>query len=149
MKRPSTRKHTSAQAAVEFCLVLPLLILILVLIVNLGYFLRQCVSVHEAVREASLLAMYDDTAPAPAHVYTVQDIKDRIKATTCGETILDSEISVNRNDTITVASTTYRAFNIRVDHTHSLLVPFVFWSGLATLPISSSMKSVIVPGLTP
>jgi Flp pilus assembly protein TadG len=134
-------RRTSGQVLAEFCLILPLMIVLLVAIVDLGFYLLINISMHTAVREGAQLAMYDNA-------FTTQQIKDRIKQSAYGATVTDSEIFVDQNSSITVGPSTYKAFNIRVTHQHKLLIPFIL-SSSQTVPIGSSMKSLIVTGLKP
>lgn len=147
MRKWRRRSEESGQVLVEFCFVLPLLISIFILLVDAGFFLMQTMSVHEAVREGAHMAMFDETAGGTA--YTDQQIKNRIKEAAYGSVILDSEIFLDRNDSITVDGVAMRAFNIRVATAQRLIVPFVLSSKASTFTITSSMKSAIVPGLTP
>lgn len=145
MRRSKSRE--SGQVLVEFCFVLPLLITLFIALVDAGFFLMQTMSVHEAVREGAQMAMFDETAAGTK--YTDQQIRDRIKSAAYGSVIQDSEIFINRNDNITVDGVDMRAFNIRVATAQKLIVPFVLSTKASTFTITSSMKSVIVPGLTP
>lgn len=147
MIRKRRSESDAGQVLVEFCFVLPLLITLFIALVDAGFFLMQTMSVHEAVREGAHMAMFDDTASGTT--YSDQQIKNRIKEAAYGSVIQDSEIFLNRNDTITVDGVSMRAFNIRVATAQKLIVPFVLSSKASTFTISSSMKSVIVPGLTP
>lgn len=147
MIRKQRSKSEAGQVLVEFCFVLPLLITLFIALVDAGFFLMQTMSVHEAVREGAHMAMFDETAGGTT--YSDQQIKNRIKEAAYGSVIQDSEIFLDRNDTITVDGVAMRAFNIRVATAQKLIVPFVLSSRASTFTISSSMKSVIVPGLTP
>lgn len=134
-------RRTQGQVLAEFCLILPLMIVLLVAIIDFGYYLLINISLHTAVREGAQLAMYDNA-------FTPQQIRDRIKQTAYGATVTDSEIAVSLNSSITVGTSTYRAFDIRVNHQHTLLVPFILTTS-QQVPIGSSMKSLIVSGLKP
>jgi hypothetical protein len=134
-------RRTAGQVLAEFCLILPLLIVLLVAIIDLGFYLLINISLHTAVREGAQLAMYDSA-------FSVAQIKDRIKQSAYGATVKDSEITVDLNNKITVGSTTYKAFMIRVEHDHNLLVPFIL-SSAQSIRLASSMKSLIVTGLKP
>lgn len=139
-RRPGSR--TRGQVLAEFCLILPLMIMLFAAIIDIGFYLLVNISLHTAVREGAQLAIYDGA-------FTVQQIKNRIKDSTYGATIADSEITVDLNTQIVMpGGTTYRAFYISVTHDHQLLVPFIL-SQQKTVTLHSAMRSLIVTGLTP
>lgn len=139
-RRP--RSRTTGQVLAEFCLILPLMIMLFAAIIDIGFYLLVNISLHTAVREGAQLAVYDNA-------FTVQQVKDRIKDSTYGATITDAEITVNLNSSITMpGGTTYRAFYINVVHQHQLLVPFIL-SQQKSVTLQSSMRSLIVTGLKP
>ncbi|KZE92013.1 hypothetical protein AVP42_02916 [Agromyces sp. NDB4Y10] len=94
------RRHEDGAAAVEFALVVPLLLIILLAIISLGWVFNQQLTLTQAAREgARIIAVEPDDAAAIAEAEA--RINGMVGAgatitypTTCSESVEDDEITV-------------------------------------------------------
>lgn len=94
------RRHEDGAAAVEFALVVPLLLLILLAIISMGFVFNQQLTLTQAAREgARIIAVKPDDAGAITNAET--RINGLVGAgatitypTTCSESVDDDEVTV-------------------------------------------------------
>jgi Flp pilus assembly protein TadG len=122
--RVDGHKHAfrAGQGLVELSLVMPLLLLALAVVVNLGHVLYLSISVQTALREGAWLAAQDTYR-------TDDEIRTRIASSAYGVSLKSAEVTVNQTATIDVDGLPCRAVAIRVEHDHDLLVPLFAFSG--------------------
>ncbi|MBI4861210.1 MAG: pilus assembly protein [Candidatus Riflebacteria bacterium] len=129
------------QSLVEFCAVLPLAILLFAAVIDGGYMMLVAINIHTGVREGAQLALYDKA-------FSNDTIKKRIKDSVYAAPIADSEITIAQTANITIGSTVHQAYEIKVNHKHYFLLPFVF-AAQSTIDLQSTITSMVVTGLTP
>lgn|GEM_PF-2109708 len=136
------KKRSEGQALVEFCLLLPLLCLLLAVAIDGGYLLLVYINVHTSVREGAQLAIYDQ-------VYTDDQIRQQVIDNASVAMLKSSEVSVSQTETMQIHGISHRSFVVAVNHAHNfLLVPFIF-NQAPIFQVQSRMKSLVAVGLKP
>lgn len=158
-RRPARGVRSTGQTLAEFAIVLPFLLLLLIAIIDFGFYLYDYISTQAGLRDGARAAMQarnDDNATA---VYTNDQVKQIIStghgpispikwaagATTISDT---NEITIFTQPADTNFDGDFGSVTIYVEHTHQLLFPFFLWAGDG-LKIKAKVTVARIPGLAP
>jgi uncharacterized membrane protein len=121
-------------ALVECALTLPVLLLLLVVLLDLGLVVREHQVLQNAAREgARIAALPDNPAAGGDPSAMAQAVRQRVIAYLGSENIYvaDSDITIDRLQRIMVGSSTVYASRVSIRHTRPLLI-----TGGSLLPIT-------------
>jgi Flp pilus assembly protein TadG len=126
-------------ALAELCLVLPIMLVLLSAVIDVGYYLWVVANVHQAVREGGRFAMTD-------RGWSATQIKNQIIESGGIAGLTSSEVTVLTTGALILGSVNYRKITINVSHTHTFLVP-LFWTSSGSIQLKSQVVTPIVTGL--
>ncbi len=111
---------------VEFALMLPLLVLILLVIVNLGWLLRECQIIENAAREGARFSAIDLNLVGPNNPGATIARIQQVVITYCAQeniTVQASDIAVNQTYPIHVGTLTVYGSEVTVSYQRQFLIP--------------------------
>ena len=134
--RPVHRRLQHQQrgtALIEMALVLPLLTLLLIGIVNMGFLIREHQVLQNAAREGARYSTLqanriDEAGDATAQAALLTKLKTRVQRYLAQEriTIALSDVTIDQNYTYAAAASTVTASKVTVSYSRSMLMPTSF-----------------------
>jgi Flp pilus assembly protein TadG len=137
MSRPSVAsvlRECSGAVLIEFAFVLPFLLLMITAIVDFGFAFREYLLVTNAAREGARMAILpgysdgDDTARVEDYL---------TKAGGVPATMVETEVATEPRETPAGATYTVKTVTVRMNHTFSIMAPFLSGSTLGTMPLKA------------
>jgi Flp pilus assembly protein TadG len=126
------RERRRGQALAETAICLPLILLAVATIVDLGWTLHASACIQTAMREGAQMASYD-------HYYTDDEIGGVIANCAAAAGVTSAEVTVNQTATILVNGLARRAVQVDVNHQQQLIVP-IFLFPQNAVPLSFSVR---------
>jgi hypothetical protein len=127
-------------------LVTPLLCVLLLALIDLGWLAWVYVSVHTASRNACINAMRNNADcrnPVGESVFSASQVRTMVIDSATSAGLTTSEVTVTFRSSDTSPSTTWSTVEVIVNHTHTFLVP-ALWASSTSVPVYTRLKSIWV-----
>lgn len=131
---------------IEFCLVLPIFLLLITAIFDFGFAFREFLLVTNAAREGARMAILPG--------YSDQDVKDRVrdyltKAGGVNPAMIDADVKTGPPDSPAGAGYAVKTVTAQVKHVFSIIAPFGSQYGSVPLIAVSAMRVEVAKEATP
>lgn len=130
--RSDDKRDARGAVLVEFALILPLLVLIMLVIVDLGWVLRETQILENAAREGARFSAIDVNEVGPQHpAATIARVK-QVVIDYCSQenlTVQATDISVNQAYPIPIGTRTETGSEVTITYQRQFLIP-----GIGLLP---------------